>query len=113
MRSCSSTALQRAQPMLPMDIGQPERRARDDVHVVRDNLSSPRAPHVQRWLLRHPRVHFHCTTTYASWLNLVERFFGLLTKKALKRGSHTSIPQLRAAFLAYIDAHTDRGAPFT
>jgi len=83
-----------------------------DIHVVLDNLSAHRAPPVQRWLLRHPRVHFHFTPTYASWLNLVERFFGLLTEKALKRGSHTNIAQLRAAILAYVDAHNDRGTPF-
>jgi hypothetical protein len=45
-------------------------------------------------------------------LNLVERFFGLLTEKALKRGSHTSIAQLRAAILAYVDAHNERDTPF-
>ena len=154
-------ALQRAQPILPMDFGQPERRTHNyvrhgtvdlfaalnvatgeviarckpqhraqdfvaflreieatvestlDIHVVLDNLSAHRAPPVQRWLLRHPRVHFHFTPTYASWLNLVERFFGLLTEKALKRGSHTSIAQLRTAILAYVAAHNDRGTPFT
>jgi transposase/transposase-like protein len=153
-------ALQRAQPILPMDFGQPERRTHNyvrhgtldlfaalnvatgeviarckpqhraqdfvaflreiestveprlDIHVVLDNLSAHRAPPVQRWLVRHPRVHFHFTPTYASWLNLVERFFGLLTEKALRRGSHTSITQLRAAILAYVDAHNDRGTPF-
>src|SRR5215217_861764 len=153
-------ALQRAQPILPMDIGRPERRthnylrhgtldlfaalnvatgeviarctpqhrARDfvaflrdiesaveadrEIHVVLDNLSAHKAPPVRRWLLRHPRVHFHFTPTYASWLNLVERFFGLLTAKALKRGSHTSIPQLRDAILAYVEAHNERGLPF-
>ncbi len=153
-------ALQRAQPILPMDLGQPERRTHNyirhgtldlfaalniatgevltrctakhraqdfvaflrdidgsvepvlDIHVVLDNLSAHKAPAVQRWLLRHPRVHFHFTPTYASWLNMVERFFGLLTEKALKRGSHTSIPQLRAAILAYVDAHNERGRPF-
>jgi transposase/transposase-like protein len=153
-------ALQRAQPILPMDFGQPERRthnyvrhgtldlfaalnvatgevlarcrpqhrARDfvdflreietsvdprlDIHVVLDNLSAHRAPPVQRWLLRHPRVQFHFTPTYASWLNLVERFFGLLTEKALKRGSHSSISQLRAAILAYVDTHNERDTPF-
>lgn len=153
-------ALQRAQPVLPMDFGQPERRTHNyvrhgtldlfaalnvatgevlarctpqhraqdfvtflraieasvepglDIHVVLDNLSAHRAPPVQRWLLRHPRVQFHFTPTYASWLNLVERFFGLLTEKALRRGSHTSIPQLRTAILAYVDAHNERGAPF-
>jgi len=153
-------ALQRAQPILPMDFGQPERRTHNyvrhgtldlfaalnvatgeviarckpqhraqdfvaflreiegsvepglDIHVVLDNLSAHRAPPVQRWLLRHPRVRFHFTPTYASWLNQVERFCGLLTEKALKRGSHTSIAQLRAAILAYVDAHNDRGTPF-
>ena len=84
-----------------------------EVHVVLDNLSAHKAPAVQRWLLRHPRVRFHFTPTYASWLNLVERFFGLLTEKALKRGSHTSLPQLREAILAYVDAHNEKGKPFT
>jgi transposase len=153
-------ALQRAQPILPMDVGEPERRtpnymrhgtldlfaalniatgevlarckpqhrAQDfvaflreiaasvepalEVHVVLDNLSAHKAPAVHRWLLRHPHVHFHFTPTYASWLNLVERFFGLLTEKALKRGSHTSIPQLREAILAYVAAHNENGKPF-
>ena len=153
-------ALQRAQPILPMDIGRPERRthnylrhgtidlfaalnvatgkviarctpqhraqdfvaflreidaaveAEREVHVVLDNLSAHKAPAVHRWLVRHPRFHFHFTPTYASWLNLVERFFGLLTAKALKRGSHTSIPQLRDAILAYVEAHNERGLPF-
>jgi transposase len=84
-----------------------------DVHVVLDNLSAHKAPPVHRWLLRHPRVQLHYTPTYASWLNLVERFFGLLTEKALKRGSHTSIPQLREAILAYVAAHNEKGTPFT
>ena len=48
---------------------------------------------------------------HASWLNLVERFFGLLTAKALKRGSHSSIPQLRDAIHAYVEAHNERRVP--
>jgi transposase len=84
-----------------------------DIHVVLDNLSAHKAPAVQRWLVRHPRVHFHFTPTYASWLNVVERFFGLLTEKALKRGSHTSIPQLREAILNYVAVHNDKHSPFT
>jgi transposase len=67
---------------------------------------------VQRWLVRNPRVHLHFTPTYSSWLNLVERFFGLLTQQALKRGSHSSIPQLREAILAYVDAHNESSRPF-
>src|SRR5919106_1884942 len=153
-------ALERAQLVLPMDIGQPERRTHNyirngtldlfaalnvatgevlarcksrhraadfvaflreidarvepalEVHVVLDNLSAHRAPVVHRWLLRHTRFHLHFTPTYASWLNLVERFFGLLTEKALRRGSHTSVPQLREAILAYVNAHNGNGAPF-
>ena len=63
-------------------------------------------------MLRHPRVQFHFTPTYGSWLNLVERFFGLLTDRALRRGSHTSIPQLREAILAYVAAHNEEKRPF-
>lgn len=153
-------ALQRAQPILPMDIGQPERQTHNyirngtidlfaalnvatgeviarckqkhravdfvaflreiddsvepglEVHIVLDNLSAHKAPAVHRWLLRHPRFHFHFTPTYSSWLNLVERFFGLLTEKALKRGSHTSIPQLREAILEYVEVHNEKEKPF-
>jgi transposase len=54
----------------------------------------------------------HFTPTYSSWLNLVERFFGLLTQHALQRGSHTSVPQLRQAIGQYIDAHNEIGKPF-
>lgn len=83
-----------------------------DIHVVLDNLSAHKAPGVQRWLRRHPRVHFHFTPTYASWLHLVERFFGLLTEKALRRGSHTSVAELREAILAFVAAHNVRKTPF-
>jgi transposase len=47
-----------------------------DVHVILDNSSTHKTPAVKRWLLRHPRFHLHFTPTHASWLNLVERFFG-------------------------------------
>lgn len=153
-------ALERAQPILPMDLGMPERqthnyirhgtldlfaalnvatgdviartkkqhRAKDfvsflreldkaveddlDVHIILDNLSAHKASVVHRWLVRHPRFHLHFTPTYASWLNLVERFFALLTDEALRRGSHTSIPQLRRAILEYVDVHNAEGKPF-
>jgi transposase len=82
------------------------------IHVVLDNLSAHKAHAVHRWLLRHPRFHLHFTPTYSSWLNLVERFFGLLTAHALRRGSHTSIPQLRSAIHDYVEAHNQRGKPF-
>jgi transposase len=82
------------------------------VHVVLDNLSTHKTPAVKRWLLRHPRFHLHFTPTHASWLNQVERFFGLLTEHALRRGSHTSPKMLRAAITGYINAHNEKPKPF-
>ena len=54
----------------------------------------------------------HFVPTYSSWLNLVERFFGLLTEHALRRSSHSSVLQLRQAILDYVDAHNERPKPF-
>ena len=152
--------LERAQPILPMDFGKPERqthnyfrhgtldlfaaldvvtgkiicrtrkqhRGKDfvaflrvldaevesnlQIHVILDNLSAHKSPPVQRWLARHPRFHFHFTPTYASWLNLVERFFGLLTQRALKRGSFRTILELKTAIDEYIEVHNEEGQPF-
>lgn len=59
-----------------------------DLHVILDDLSAHEAPAVHRWLLRHPWVHFHFTPMYASWLNLVERFFGLLTEEPSSADEH-------------------------
>ena len=82
------------------------------MHVILVNLSAHKAPKVKRWLARHPRFHFHFTPTYSAWLNLVERFFGLLTERALRRGSFTSERSLKEAILEYIEAHNDEGKPF-
>ncbi len=62
--------------------------------------------------MRHPRFHLHFTPTYGSWLNLVERLFGLLTEHALRRGSHNSVKQLRTAIVDYIDEHNVEPKPF-
>jgi transposase len=83
-----------------------------DVHVVLDNLSTHKTPAVHRWLVGHPRFHLHFTPTHASWLNMVERFFGLLTEHALRRGSHNSVKELRTAIVAYIDSHNAEPKPF-
>ena len=61
-----------------------------DVHLILDNYSTHKTPAVKRWLLRHPRFHLHFTPTGSSWLNLVERWFGELTTKKIKRGAHRS-----------------------
>jgi transposase len=133
-------ALQRAQPILPMDLGQPERRTHNyirhgtldlfaalnvatgevltrctpqhraqdfvaflrdidasveagvEIHVVLDNLSAHKAPAVQRWLLRHPRVHFHFTPTYASWLIWWSASLGCSRRKPSSAGRTPASP---------------------
>jgi transposase len=64
------------------------------VHLVLDNYATHKTPAIRRWLLRHPRFQLHFTPTGASWLNLVERWFAELTTKRIKRGAHTSVPNL-------------------
>jgi transposase len=83
-----------------------------DVHVILDNLSTHKTPEIRRWLAKHPRFQLHFTPTHASWLNLVERFFGLLTEHALRRGSHKNTRELRTAIQDYLDAHNDEPKPF-
>ena len=64
------------------------------LHLILDNLSAHKSPHVRRWLTRHPRVHFHFVPTSSSWLNLVERWFAEITRTRLRRGTFTSVPAL-------------------
>ena len=84
-----------------------------DVHLVLDNLSTHNTPAVLRWRRRHARFHFHFTPTYSSWLNLVERWFALLTERQLKRGVHRSTHALELAIREFIEAHNDDPKPFT
>jgi transposase len=153
-------ALERSQPLLPLQPRQPERRSHDyfrhgsldlfaalnvatgevigrvkarhrsaefvqflaaieeqvpkylAVHVVLDNLSTHKTPRVRRWLQRHPRFALHFTPTHASWLNQVERWFAGLTDQQLRRGSHRSKRELRAAIEAYIAKTNGEPKPF-
>lgn len=82
------------------------------LHLVVDNLSTHKTPAVKRFLAKRPRFHLHFTPTYGSWLNQVERWFGLLTERQLKRGSHTSVPQLRKAIEAFIGVNNANPRPF-
>ncbi|MCP5091669.1 MAG: IS630 family transposase [Gammaproteobacteria bacterium] len=83
-----------------------------DVHLVLDNLATHNTPAVLRWHRRHPRFHFHFTPTYSSWLNLVERWFALLTERQLKRGVHRSTRALERAIREFVDAHNEDPKPF-
>jgi len=62
--------------------------------LILDNYGTHKTPDIHRWLLRHPRFHLHFTPTSGSWLNMVERWFGELTTKKIKRGAHTNVPNL-------------------
>ena len=153
-------ALDRTQPLLPMQPGQVERRTHDykrhgtttlfaalnaktsevitqfhqrhrsaqfrefldlieaqvprrlDVHIVMDNYGTHKTPLIRNWFAKRPRFHVHFPLTYASWVRLVERWFALLTTKQLRRGVFRSVPQLKAAIQAFIDAHQENPKPF-
>lgn len=83
-----------------------------DVHIILDNASAHKSATIQRWLSRHPRFHFHFTPTYASWMNLVERWFSALTTKQIRRGAHRSVRQLIKAIEDFIAVHNDTGKPY-
>jgi transposase len=82
------------------------------LHVVVDNYATHSHPRVTAWLAKHPRIILHFTPTGASWLNLVEVFFGIITRQAIRRGTFTSVPDLVGAIRAFIDAYNQRCAPF-
>jgi transposase len=83
-----------------------------EVHVILDNVSTHKTPLIRRWLVTHPRYQFHFTPTSASWINLVERFFALLTEKQVRRGAHRSTVELERAIRAYLDIHNENPRPF-
>ncbi|WP_183168304.1 IS630 family transposase [Azomonas macrocytogenes] len=83
-----------------------------ELHLVLDNSSIHKTPLVQRWLVRHPRVQLHFTPTSASWLNLVECWFSLLTARQLRRGRFCSTRALEYAIRAYIAEHNAHAKPF-
>jgi len=83
-----------------------------DLHLIVDNYATHKHAAVERWLIRHPRVHLHFTPTSASWLNLVERFFGELTQKRIRRGVFKSVKELEDAIRAYLDHRNRDPKPF-
>src|SRR5580693_1926399 len=153
-------ARDRAQPVLPMMPGMPERRTHDylrhgitslfaafniadgtviselhrrhraiefrkfltaidkavpaglGVHLVCDNCATHNTAEIKTWLARHPRFHVHFTPTGSSWMNQVERWFGLLTDKLIRRGVHTSVQALENDIKAWITTWNDNLRPF-
>jgi transposase len=84
-----------------------------DVHLVCDNYATHNTAEIKTWLAKHPRFHVHFTPTGSSWLNQVERWFGLLTDKLIRRGVHTSVQALENDIRAWISTWNDNPRPFT
>jgi len=82
-----------------------------ELHIILDNLNTHK-PKRDRWLSRHPNVHFHFTPTHASWLNQIEVWFGILEIRALRNASFTAPRQVREAIDRFIAVHNPKAAPF-
>lgn len=82
------------------------------IHMILDNYGTHSHPKVKAWLAKRPRFHLHFTPTSSSWLNLVERFFGELTRKRLRRGAFKSVPELVAVIEEYIQMNNEDSKPF-
>jgi transposase len=153
-------ALERTQPLLPIQPGLPERRTHDyerhgttslfaalntatgevigkcypqhrssefkkfleevdrnvpkalDVHLVLDNYGTHKTALIHNWLVKRPRIQLHFTPTSASWLNMVERWFGLITQKQIRRGSFRSTNELEETIQRYLKTYNEEPRPF-
>jgi len=83
-----------------------------DIHLILDNYGTHNHPNVKAWLSKHPRFHLHFTPTSSSWLNLVERWFGEITRKRIRRGVFRSVPDLVATIEDFIQANNENPKPF-
>jgi len=83
-----------------------------DVHLIVDNYSTHKHVKVRLWLAARPRFHIHYTPTYSSWLNQVERWFGLITQQAIRRGSFKSVKELIAKINRFTENYNQHSRPF-
>jgi len=83
-----------------------------DLHLVMDNYAAHKTPEVRDWLAANPRVLVHFTPTHASWMNLVEVWFGIVERQAIRRGAFTSVKDLNAKIRTFINGWNDRSHPF-
>jgi transposase len=83
-----------------------------DLHLIVDNYATHKHPNVKEWLSKHPRFHLHFTPTSSSWTNLIERWFGVITQKRIRRGVFHSVPDLIAAIEDFIRIHNENPIPF-
>ena len=83
-----------------------------DLHLILDNYGTHNHPNVKAWLQHHPRFHLHFTPTSSSWLNLVERWLGEITRKRIRRGVFKSVPELVTAIKEFIQLNNQNPKPF-
>jgi len=83
-----------------------------EVHLIMDNYGTHKTAPTRRWLIQRPRFHVHFTPISASWLNLVERWFAVLTQKQIRRGSFRSTAELETAIRAFLQHHNAEPKPF-
>ncbi|MFC0316487.1 IS630 family transposase, partial [Gordonia phosphorivorans] len=83
-----------------------------ELHLVMDNYATHKKAEVRDWLEQHPNIHAHFTPTSGSWLNLVEVWFGIIDRQAIRRGVFTSVQDLNAKIRAFINGWNDRKHPF-
>ena len=83
-----------------------------EVHLIADNYGTHKHPRVKAWLARHRRYHLHYIPTYSSWLNQVERWFGLITQQAIRRGSFRNVRELVHKIDAYVTHYNLHRRPF-
>jgi transposase len=82
------------------------------IHLIADNYGTHKHPRLKAWLVRHPRYQIHYTPTYASWLNQVQRWFGLITQRAIRRGSFRSVRELVRKIDDYVTHYNRSSRPF-
>ena len=83
-----------------------------DIHIIMDNYATHKTKQVRAWLARRGHYHVHFTPTSASWINQVERWFAELTRKQLQRGVHTSVKDLEADIMKFVESHNENPKPF-
>ena len=83
-----------------------------EIHLIMDNYGTHKHENVEKWFSLHPRFHRHFTPTSASWMNMIEIWFGILTRKALKRSSFDSVASLVGGIKAYLDVWNRHPKPF-
>jgi len=83
-----------------------------EAHIILDNYGTHKTALIRNWFAQRPRFHLHFTPTYASWINLVERWFAEITNKRIRRGVFRSVKELEAAIREYIEVHNENPKPF-